>query len=122
MIFFTAYSSKLARPVLPLNLGLSSPSPFLYLKAGSNLLKPHKIQFFLYFPTQIAADQAASRIREMGFEVEVEKGAKGEDWLCLADRTMIPELSAIQKITRDFGALAASLNGEYDGWEARIEK
>jgi hypothetical protein len=34
---------------------------------------------------------------------------------------VIPELSTIQGITRDLNALARSLQGDYDGWEAKVE-
>jgi regulator of RNase E activity RraB len=91
-------------------------------KAGSDLSKPHKIEFFLYFPSQSVADRAALRIREAGFQVEVRRAAKGNDWLCFATKTMVPELSSLQQIRRDFSSLAASLKGEYDGWGTPIEE
>ncbi len=91
-------------------------------KAGSDLPKPHKIEFFIYFPTQALAEQAASRIRYEGFQVEVEKAAKGDAWLCFTTRTMVPELAALQKIRRDFDAIAGSLKGDYDGWGTEVEK
>src|SRR5580698_1527080 len=58
-------------------------------KAGSDLSKPHKIEFFLYFPTQASAEQAAPRIRDDGCEVEAKK--QPNDWICLATKTMIPK-------------------------------
>ena len=91
-------------------------------KAGSDLSKPHKIEFFLYFPSQSVAERAALRIRKAGFQVEVRRAAKGNEWLCFATKTMVPELSALQQIRRDFSSLAASLKGEYDGWGTPIEK
>jgi len=42
-------------------------------KAGSDLSKPHNIEFFLYFPTRSVAEMAASPIRDAGFEVEVKR-------------------------------------------------
>ena len=91
-------------------------------KAGSDLSKPHKIEFFLYFPSHSVAERAALRIREAGFQVEVRRAAKGNDWLCFATKMIVPELSALQQIRRDFSSLAASLKGEYDGWGTPIEK
>jgi regulator of RNase E activity RraB len=91
-------------------------------KAESDLSRPHKIEFFLYFPSQSVAEQAALRIREAGFQVEVRRAAKGNDWLCFATKTMVPELSALQEIRGEFSSLAASLKGEYDGWGTPIEK
>jgi hypothetical protein len=91
-------------------------------KAGSDLSKPHTIDFYLYLPTESAADQAATRMRQTGFQAKVERAAKGDDWLCLGTKQVIPELSTIQGITRDLDALAKSLHGVYDGWEAKVEK
>ena len=104
------------------NPGLDESVLIQLERAGSDLSKPHKIEFFLYFPSQSVAERAALRIREAGFQVEVRRAAKGNDWLCLATKTMIPELSALEEIRRDFSSLAASLKGEYDGWGTPIEK
>jgi Regulator of ribonuclease activity B len=78
-------------------------------KAGSDLSKPHNIEFFLYFPTRAAAEQAASKIRDEGFQVKVQKAAKGDDWLCSATKTMVPELLALQRIRQNFGSLESHL-------------
>ena len=91
-------------------------------KAGSDLTKPHAIDFYLYFPSESAAEQAASQMRQTGFQVEVWRPAKSEGWLCLGAKKVVPELSTIQGITRNLNALAKSLNGNYDGWEAQVEK
>ena len=85
-------------------------------KAGSNLSKPHKIEFFLYFKSQASAEAVAPTIKNSGFNVEVRQAAQGTDWLCLATKTMIPELATLQKIRRDFTAITDANGGEYDGW------
>lgn len=85
-------------------------------KAGSNLSKPHAIEFFLYFPTQSAAERAANRIREMGFSPDVRRAAQVDSWLCFATKEMIPSQNALESIRSDFSSLAASLGGDYDGW------
>ncbi|EEF60898.1 ribonuclease E inhibitor RraB [Pedosphaera parvula] len=91
-------------------------------KAGSDLSKPHTIDFYLYFPSESAAEEAATRMRLTGYTVEVKRAAKGDHWLCLGTKQVIPELSTIQAITRDLDGLAKSLHGDYDGWEAKVEK
>ncbi len=91
-------------------------------KAGADLSKPHHIEFFLYFPSQPIAEQAAPKIKAAGFDVKVEPAAQGSDWLCYATKTMVPDLPALQKIRTDFSDLAASLGGKYDGWGTEVEK
>lgn len=85
-------------------------------KAGSNLSKLTKIEFFLYFKSQASAETVAPTIKNSGFNIEVRQAAQGTDWLCLATKTMIPELATLQKIRRDFTAIAAASGGEYEGW------
>ena len=91
-------------------------------KAGSDLSKPHQIEFFLYFPTQLVAEKASLNIQEAGFEVEVKPAAQGDSWLCFAKKTMIPSLPDLQQIRQTFVALAGSMNGEYDGWGTPVVK
>jgi regulator of RNase E activity RraB len=90
--------------------------------SGSNLSKPHKIEFFLYFPTHSVAERARLDIRDAGFEVEVRKAAQGDSWLCFTTKTMIPALAELHRIRQNFMTLASSMNGEYDGWGTQVVK
>ena len=89
-------------------------------KAGSDLSKPHNIEFFLYFPAQSVAESSSLKVRDAGFEVEVKKATQGDSWLCFAKRTMIPALTDLQRIRQNFVEFAGSMNGEYDGWGTQI--
>jgi hypothetical protein len=88
-------------------------------QAGSDTSKPHAMEFFLYLPTNRAAQDVASLVRGMGYQAQVEPSKGGDSrWLCLATRSMIPEVAALRSIRRSFTTLAASNGGEYDGWGA----
>ena len=89
-------------------------------QAGSDLAKPHQIEFFLYFPNQPAAEAAATHLKASGFQASARRGAGTNDWLCLAAATMVPQLPALQRIRRDFTNLAHAMNGQYDGWGTPI--
>jgi hypothetical protein len=94
-------------------------------EAGSDLSKPHDLEFFLYFPNQEAAGIAAERIRTSGaggFAAEVKRAPQGEAWLCYVTRKMVPEGTKIALIGERFSALAQELGGEYDGWETSLVK
>jgi Regulator of ribonuclease activity B len=91
-------------------------------KAGSDLSKPHVIEFFLYFPTQAAAEEAAVRVREDGFQANVEPPLKDTNWLCRATKTMVPDLKKLQDLRSAFERLAWLLKGTYDGWGTSVEK
>lgn len=89
-------------------------------KAGSDLSKAHNLEFFLYFPVKDAAEGAAEEMESKGFEVEVIDTADGDDWLCCATKTMVPELQQVQKVSTYFNKLAGSLDGKYDGWGTEV--
>jgi hypothetical protein len=90
-------------------------------QAKADLSKPHEVEFFLYLPTQAAAEQVANQVRKDGFHAEVKPSAKGGDWLCFAIRIMVPTLAELQRIRRDFEKILAPLHGEYDGWGTSVE-
>ena len=91
-------------------------------KAGSNLSKPHDVEFFLYVPTPEAAERLASKLRALHFGTKVDRAAQGPGWLVLATKSMIPTESAMVALRVQFTALAAEEKGEYDGWGTPIVK
>ena len=90
-------------------------------KAGSDLAKPHTIEFFLYVPTEPAALEAAASLRLEGYTAEV-RAAAGDDerWLCFATLTVVPAHATLHGAREQLERLAAELGGEYDGWAAQI--
>jgi hypothetical protein len=90
-------------------------------KAGSDLAKPHKAEFYLYLPTQWSAGEAAQRLRREGYDTRVEPSAGNDGkWLCLATRTLVLNRFELSRTRRHLTALAIGLNGEYDGWGAAV--
>lgn len=90
-------------------------------RAGSDLTRPHRIEFFLFLPSREAADQVAAELRSEGFGVEVGQGEQSADWLCLATREMLPELAALRSWRERLTAMAESRQGVYDGWGTEVE-
>ena len=90
--------------------------------AGSDLSKPHKIEFFLYFPSEEKANNAAAQLRKEGLTVEVRTAAIGADWLCLGTKEMVPKHSELVRLRNVFERIAKNLNGEYDGWGSPVVK
>lgn len=91
-------------------------------KGGSNLSKAHKIDFYLYFPSEENAMAASETLRKEGLSVEVRTAAIGSDWLCLGRKEMLPKHSELARLRQVFHGLAKKLNGEYDGWETEVVK
>ncbi|MEP7337784.1 MAG: ribonuclease E inhibitor RraB [Acidobacteriota bacterium] len=91
-------------------------------EAGSDLSKPHQIEFYLYFTTEEAAGKAAEKLEAEGFEGEMRRAPDLTRWMCLVYQQMVPELSKIAALKRRLGKLAQEFGGEYDGWETNVEK
>jgi regulator of RNase E activity RraB len=91
-------------------------------KAGADLSKPHNIEFFLYFPTEDLANQAAKDVKGEGCDVKVQLGADKKNWLCFATKRMVPDHDELVRLRKRFNEIAHKRNGEYDGWGTEVEK
>ena len=92
-------------------------------KAGSNLAKPHPIDFSLYVPTRDAAERAAAKVRALGCGIKrIDPAASGPGWLVLATKTIVPTEPELTKLRNEFESLAKIEKGDYDGWESEVVK
>ena len=91
-------------------------------KAGSNLSKPHIIEFYLYFQTKETAERIERKLVKQGYITKIGLAAKGNEWLIMATKPMIPTESTLLEQRKILDALAKSENGEYDGWGTPIIK
>lgn len=85
-------------------------------QAGSDLRKPHPIEFFFYTPTAAAADRLAQQLRSEGFAVQAQPAATGSDWSVQATKSLIPDAADMTSRRKRFEAMASAEQGSYDGW------
>lgn len=90
--------------------------------AGADLTKPTEVRFYLYFRTREVAERAANSAQTPDLTANVDEGADRKSWLCLVSGRMVPSESAIRAASTRLQALAATLGGEYDGWEAAVTR
>lgn len=91
-------------------------------KEGTDLSQPTELRFFLYLPDQQAAQRVAGQIHEPGLRADVRPAATGNTWLCLVTGTIAPTPDTVHRLRQHFEALALAERGEYDGWEAGLER
>jgi len=92
-------------------------------QAGSDLGKPHTVEFFMYFPAEASAKHVAERLKNMGFKAEVKPAAQGAlPWLTFATRSMVVEVAELERLRQVLTGLSAAEHGEYDGWGTSIVK
>jgi hypothetical protein len=87
---------------------------------GSDLNKPHRLDFYLYFAAKRAAVAVAQTLEAQGFATKVRREADEENWLCLATRAMLPDEPTLDRLGRWLDELAAQHGGEFDGWESDV--
>jgi hypothetical protein len=88
--------------------------------AGSDLSKEQRIEFYLVLPSESAAREATTQIRSMGFEAEAVAALPEASWVCLASKSMVPQLRSLKSLRRQFDGIAIPLGGEYDGWGSPV--
>lgn len=113
MLFYRASSAKDARDEAVLEQ---------LRAAGSDLAKPHALEFYVYVATENSAKSAAAALARAGFQVQVRPAAMGPGWLALASKTLVPTSAALAGIRRLLTKVASIEGGEYDGWEAQVTK
>ena len=121
-------SASLVLLVLVLACGSSSaPSDADVIEqlrqAGSDLQQQHPIEFFFYFPVRLAAERACSTLESQGFSAVVfQAGASTSEFLCQANKPLVPALETLTHLRSQFESLAAEFGGEYDGWGSPVVK
>lgn len=90
-------------------------------RAGSQLTRDHTVEFYLYFPTEAAAETVAASLRAEGFTTDVHRIEPDKDWTLLASCRMKPEMAALRAARVRFTALVQAHGGSYDGWGTQVE-
>jgi regulator of RNase E activity RraB len=102
-------------------------SDYKVLKAlkenGSDLSKPHLIDFFFDFDAteQEQVATIVNLIEKEGFNSQVNKNNDGS-YTIKARKSLIPTLKSMQAITQQFKQLTKKHGGKYDGWGTEIVK
>jgi hypothetical protein len=92
------------------------------VQAGADLSKPHDPEFFLYLPDKSAAERVAETLRAEGFQSNVTRAAVGDNWLCLATKTMVLTHESMAALRKRFTSIVVEHHGEYDGWGTEVVK
>lgn len=86
------------------------------------LSKPHDIEFFIYFPKEVSANECAKEVTVGVDNVKVQLGADKKNWLSFATKRMVPEHDKLVALRKQFNEIARKRNGVYDGWGTEVVK
>jgi hypothetical protein len=94
----------------------------LETESGSNPLcaglpgqRVKEVDFYLYFASEALAIDAAARIDDATFNVEVRTSAAGPEWLLRAVFRELPTEGSRVRHSETMGALAKASGGRYEG-------
>ena len=92
-------------------------------EAGSDISKPHPIDFFFYgFVDRASAERFSQELNRPGWKFDAHQTPEASDWTVIASTVMVPDAREISDMRARFDALATKFGGEYDGWEAAVTK
>lgn len=91
---------------------------------GADLSKPTTFIHYIVFPDRDRATAGARLIAEtLGYDV---RGSAPEEpdgaWLVMAQREQVPTLDNIDRMRTALSLAAEQHRGDYDGWEAAIQR
>jgi regulator of RNase E activity RraB len=86
---------------------------------GSDVSKPHEIDFFLDFEKLEQAAPVAQAMDKDGFNVRMFENGDGT-FTIEAKKVLIPSLETMQDITKKLSALTKNHGGKYDGWGTEV--
>ena len=93
-------------------------------RSGSDPDRTHEVSFWLYFGSESSANLAARRGKAAGLVADVVISAMSDrapQWLCLLYCSHIPDEGILDNISKFCSDLAEEYDGQFDGWEARLE-
>jgi len=86
---------------------------------GSDVTKPHDIDFFLDFDSFESAASVAQAMDKEGFNVKMYKNEDGT-YTIEAKKKVVPSLSNMTGITNHLNSLTEKYGGNYDGWGTEV--
>lgn len=90
------------------------------VRFGGDIEKERPVDFFFYFPSELAATQVEVKLINLGFDTDVYQLKQNERWSLTANKKMQVSTERIYEISLWFENIAEEQGGEYDGWGAPI--
>ena len=88
--------------------------------SGIDITKEQLIEFWFYSDEECAVTQLAEELEKRMFEVHISETEQDPKYVIRSLKSMVPELSYLQGLRKEFNLLAKKHNAVYDGWGCSI--
>lgn len=88
------------------------------LELGDSIDTPREVEHFSYFRSHAGAEKAASRLKDSGFEVHLDRRLLKT--ALLATKEAPVDLQTSNQLTKDVWIAVTESGGTYDGWGAEV--
>ena len=89
-------------------------------ESGLDISKEQRIEFWFYSDEESCVTSLAEELENREFEVLISETEQNPRFVIRALKSMVPELSGMQGLRKEFNLLAKKHNAEYDGWGCSI--
>ena len=88
----------------------------LFEENGFDLSRPLEMDFFVAVPSERSGVKVAERVREIGFQVTVEKDEETAEWTCYCTKKMVPGYAEVVSVEKELDKIARIYGGRSDGF------
>ena len=85
-------------------------------ESGIDITKEQLIEFWFYSDEESAVTQLAEELENRMFKVHISETEQDPRFVIRSLKSIIPELSYLQGLRKEFNFLAKKHNAVYDGW------
>lgn len=88
--------------------------------SGMDITREQLIEFWFYSDEELAVKSLAEELENRMFEVHISETEQDPKYVIRSLKSMVPELSYLQGLRKEFNLLAKKHNAVYDGWGCSI--
>ena len=89
-------------------------------ESGLDTTKEYQIEFWFYGDEEATVTNLAKELENRKFQVYVSETEQDPRFVVRALKSMVPDLSNLQGLRKDFNSLAKKHSAEYDGWGCNV--
>ena len=89
-------------------------------ETGSDLSKPHDVEFFFFAPSSSAAEALKADLESDGFEADSVEDETPPQVVVIARTQLVPDEIALSTMRQAHIKRASKYDARYDGWEASV--